>query len=91
LKYKHWAFRTDFPALHGSCTIMLPDTYPLMAPASAPAAINVAGTIYAGSAGTYRRALQGPGDAQIRLLFSDSTGALLQGSVLPRLNVLRIR
>ena len=91
MKYKHWAFRSDFPALHASCNQSLPATFPLAAPASPPAGINVVGTIFAGSAGTYQRALQGPGDAPIRLLFSDSTGAQLLGSVLPRLNVLRIR
>jgi hypothetical protein len=91
LKYKHWAFRTAYPALHASCTPMLPDAFPLAAPGSLGADITVAGTIYAGSAGTYRRALQGPGGVQVPLLFSDNTGALLQASVLPRLNVLRIR
>jgi hypothetical protein len=91
LKYKHWAFRTAYPALHASCTPQLPDAFPLAAPGSLGADINVAGTIYAGSAGTYRRVLQGPGGAQVPLLFSDNTGALLQASVLPRLNVLRIR
>jgi hypothetical protein len=97
LKYKHWAFRSDYPALHASCTSwsafqrLPPDAFPLQAPGGPGAAINVSGTIYAGSAGTYQRALQGPNGAQFTLLFSDGTGALLQGSLLPRLNVLRIR
>ena len=97
MKYKHWAFRSDYPALHASCTSWStfqrspPDAFPLAAPGGLAAAINVSGTIYAGSAGTYQRALQGPGGAQFTLLFSDGSGAQLQGSVLPRLNVLRIR
>lgn len=91
LKYKTWAFRSAYPTLHASCTAALPATFPLAAPGGPGAAINVTGTIYAGSAGTYQRALQAPGDGQFTLLFSDGTGALLQGSVLPRLNVLRIR
>lgn len=97
LKYKKWAFRSDFPTLHASCTGWSgfqrtpPDVFPLMAPGFPGAAINVTGTIYAGSPGTYQRALQGPGGGQFTLLFSDGTGALLKESVLPRLNVLRIR
>jgi hypothetical protein len=91
MKYKHWAFRSDFPALNASCNQAIPASFPLNAPAGPGPSINVAGTIYAGSGGAYRRVLQGPGDGEIRLLFSDSTGALLQESVLPRLNVLRIR
>ena len=91
LKYKTWAFRSAYPTLHASCTAALPATFPLVAPGGPGAAINVTGTIYAGSAGTYQRALQAPGDGQFTLLFSDGTGALLQGSVLPRLNVIRIR
>jgi hypothetical protein len=91
LRYKHWAFRSAYPRMHARCTAALPDSFPLTAPGSPGAAINVVGTIYAGSAGTYQRALQGPSGAQFTLLFSDGTGALLQASVLPRLNVLRIR
>jgi len=44
-----------------------------------------------GSAGGYQRALQGPGDALFTLLFSDATGAQLRQTIVPRLNVLRIR
>lgn len=91
MRYKHWAFRSAYPTLNASCTNKLPATFPLAAPGGPGAAISVAGTIYAGSAGTYLRALQGPGDAQFTLLFSDGTGAMLQSSVAPRLNVLRIR
>ena len=39
----------------------------------------------------YQRALQGPGAPAFTLLFSDATGAQLKSTVLPRLNVIRIR
>jgi hypothetical protein len=91
LKYKRWAFRSDFPALHNSCTAALPATFPLAAPGGPGGAISLTGIMWAGSAGAYQRALQGPGGAQFTLLFSDGAGALLQQSMLPRLNVLRIR
>jgi len=44
-----------------------------------------------GSGAAYQRALQGPGADRFTLLFSNGTGAQLQATVLPRLNVLRIR
>jgi hypothetical protein len=47
--------------------------------------------MYAGSAGTYRRALQGPNGPSFTLLFSDGSGAALQPSVVPKLQVIRIR
>jgi len=91
LRYKTWAFRSAFPALNGSCAASIPATFPLAAPGGPGNANNVTGTIYAGSAGTYQRALQEPSGAQFTLLFSEATGALLQTFVVPRLNVLRIR
>jgi len=95
MRYKHWAFRSAYPVLRALCTptgtAQLPDPFPLNAPGGPGAAINVSGTIYAGSAGTYQRALQAASGAQFTLLFSDGNGSLLQGSVGPRLNVLRIR
>jgi hypothetical protein len=91
MRYKTWAFRSAFPALNGWCTAAIPATFPLAAPGGPGGAINVTGTMYAGSAGTYQRALQEPGGGQFTLLFSDGAGALLETVVVPRLNVFRIR
>jgi hypothetical protein len=44
-----------------------------------------------GSGAAYQRALQGPGATAFSILFSDGTGAQLKSTVVPRLNVLRIR
>ena len=94
MKYKHWAFRTAYPRLKARCPTIpnaFQPTYPLVATASAGSAINAVGTMYAGSAGTYRRALQGPNGPSFTLLFSDGSGATLQSSIVPKLQVIRIR
>ena len=78
LKYKSSAFRSDYPALHASCTAWSTPSGRLRrrsrsTPPGGPGnAINVTGTIYAGSAGTYQRALQEPGGGQFTLLFSEA-------------------
>jgi len=92
LTYRHWAFRAAYPRLNAICNpATTPATFPLVAAAGPGTTINLTGTMASGSPGGYQRALLGPGDAQFRLLFSDSTGARLRQTVLPRLNVLRIR
>jgi hypothetical protein len=91
MRYKKWAFRAAYPALYASCSAALPSTYPLAAPGVAGGNINVSGTMYAGSAGAYVRALQGPGAGGFALLFSDANGGQILPTVAPRLNVLRIR
>ena len=94
MKYKHWTFRSAFPAVVASCPSLafdFPSTYPLAPVPTAGGAINVAGTIYAGSAGTYVRAVQPPAGGPFTLLFSDGSGAALQASMTPRLQVMRIR
>ncbi len=92
LRYKQWAFRTAFPRLNALCVPATnPATFPLAAAAGPGATISLTGTMASGSAGGYQRALQGPGDALFTLLFSDATGAQLRQTIVPRLNVLRIR
>lgn len=91
LKYKKWAFRTAFPKLRAACGPPIPSTFPLLATADAGPNINLTGTMTSGSGAAYERALQGPGADRFTLLFSNGTGAQLQSTVLPRLNVLRIR
>jgi hypothetical protein len=91
MRYKKWAFRTAYPTMYASCSAALPSTYPLSAPGLAGGSISVSGTMYAGSAGAYVRALQAPGAGGFALLLSDANGGQLQSTVAPRLNVLRIR
>jgi hypothetical protein len=91
LKYRKWAFRTAFPKLSAKCGTSIPSSFPLMAAADAGPSINLSGTMTSGSGAAYQRALQGPGADRFTLLFSNGTGAQLQETVSPRLNVLRIR
>ena len=91
LKYKKWAFRSAFPALRAKCGNSIPPTFPLVATADAGPSINLSGTMGSGSGAAYQRALQVAGAASFTLLFSDGTGAQLKATVLPRLNVVRIR
>ena len=91
LRYKHWAFRTAYPRMNATCSSRLPASFPLVAVGSAGPSINVKGVMWTGSGAAYQRALQGPSAAGFTVLFSDSTGALLKATVVPRLNVLRIR
>jgi hypothetical protein len=94
MKYKHWAFRSAYPAIKASCPLIpsaFQATYPLAPGPVAGAAINVSGTIYAGSAGTYQRAVQPPSGGAFTVLYSDGAGAVLQEAITPRLQIIRIR
>ncbi len=96
LTYKHWAFRSDYPALYAKCASLLiptsfPNAFPLVAVSSAGRSVSLTGTMWSGSGAAYQRALQGPSEAGYTLLFSDRTGAQLLPILAPRLNVLRIR
>jgi hypothetical protein len=91
LKYKKWAFRSAYPSLNAKCSTPIQATFPLTASADAGPSVNLTGTMFSGSGGAYQRALQGPGAAGFMLLFSDATGAQLKSTVLPRINVLRVR
>jgi len=97
LKHKHWAFRTAFPTLYSRCPTLLgvpvsfPNTFPLVAVASAGPNIGMSGVMWSGSPGGYQRAMQGPGAASYTLLLSDSRGSQLLPILLPRLTVIRIQ
>jgi hypothetical protein len=91
LSYQHWAFRTAYPHLSATCSASLPSSYPLVALSAAGPSVALSGAMESGSAGGYQLALQGPGDPSFTLLFSDATGAQLRQTVVPRLNILRIR
>ncbi len=77
--------------MNATCSPNLPASFPLTAVASGGPSVNLSGAMWAGSGAGYQRALQGPSEAGFRLLFSDSRGLQLDPTVVPRLNVLRIR
>ena len=93
LKFKQWAFRTAFPRMYAVCNpnSTLPPSFPLVAVTSPGPSVSLPGTMWSGSGAAYQLVLQGPGDAGYALLFSDGNGAQLLPTLLPRLNVLRIR
>jgi hypothetical protein len=91
LRYKKWAFRTAYPKLNAACGSLIPATFPLTATSAAGTNISLSGTMIAGSGAAYQRALQGQSGGPFDVLFSDETGGQLKSTVLPRLNVLRIR
>ena len=89
LTYTSWAFRTGFPKVSGRCGSSL--AFALVALAGAPASVSVSGTLRAGTGAVYQRVLQAPGGSAFQILFSDGAGAQLRETVMPRLNVIRIR
>ena len=89
LTYKKWAFRSAYAAVSRWCGSPL--GFPLVAPAAAPADVNLSGRMWSGTGAAYQRVLQAPGDAGFRLGFGDSAGVQLPGALEPRLNVIRIR
>jgi hypothetical protein len=92
LKYRSWAFRTIYDSLQGDPQVgsSFPKGFPLTPISSAGRAVNLSGTLRAGS-GVYARALQAPSAPGFTLLFSTSTGGPLDPTLVPRLNVIRIR
>jgi hypothetical protein len=90
LQYLTWQFRSAFPALNAKCSNKIPAQFPL-----APAAVNgssaqLAGMLHAGS-GTYYRLPQAVGAPGFTLLFSNSAGAALRPTLVPRLTVIRLQ
>jgi hypothetical protein len=90
LQYKSWAFRTTFLSLNGQLPSVFKKPFPLTPPKTAGDAVSLTGTLHAGSA-NYALAFQPPSGPGFDLLFSGPNGAALQGSLVPRLNVIRLR
>jgi hypothetical protein len=90
LKYTSWHFRRTFGSLNSQDPRDFPLPYPLVPTASAGSAVNLSGTLFAGS-GVFQRALQGPGGSAFTLSFSQNGTAALPAGVVPRLSVIRIR
>jgi hypothetical protein len=90
LQYKSWHFRTTFPSLHSQDPADFPLAYPLVPTLSAGNAVNISGMLRTGS-GEYVRAVQQAGGAAFTLHFSANGTTAVSPSVVPRLNILRIR
>ena len=90
LKYRSWSFRATYASLHTQDAGNFPKVFPLDPTFSAGRAVNLTGTLHAGS-GTYHRALQAPSAPGFTLLFGTSSGGPLDPTLVPRLNVIRIR
>jgi hypothetical protein len=94
LQYVTWKFRTDYQTMKTACgaffnTGNLPSQFPLT-PSVVNGSAALAGMLRAGSASYYR--LQQAGSASgFTLLFSNSAGAALRATLVPRLNVIRIQ
>ncbi len=90
LQYKSWHFHTTFPSLHSQDPADFPLAYPLVPTFSPGNAVNISGTLRTGS-GEYVRAVQPAGGAAFTLHFSANGTTAVSPSVVPRLNILRIR
>jgi hypothetical protein len=95
LQYKMWRFRSDYGTVKTACaaalnTGSLPATLPLVPGVGAGSGVNLTGVLRAGS-GAYVRAQQPAGASRFALLFSNAAGGALRGSLVPRLNVIRIQ
>jgi len=90
LTYTSWHFRRTFASLNAQDPADFPRPFPLVPTASAGSAVNLAGTLQAGS-GVYDRALQGPSGPAFSLRFSRDGSAALPSLIVPRLALIRIR
>lgn len=90
LKYTSWRFRNTFASLHAQDPTDFPSAFPLAPPVFAPDAVAANGTLRAGS-GIYTRVKQPPGAAAFAIHLGGPGDATLSSSVMPRLNIARVR
>jgi hypothetical protein len=99
LRYTSWSFRAAYSSLHTQNQGVFPKIFPLTPTTSAGSGVSLRGVLRAGS-GVYHRIVQAPGEAGFTLLFStaeftplfDTEGrGAIPASLVPRLNVIRIR
>ena len=90
LQYTSWNFRRTFSSLHTQDAKNFPLVYPLVPTIATANAVNVTGALWSGS-GVYVRVMQPPNSGAFTLHLSGPSGASISASVVPRLNVLRIR
>lgn len=90
LRYDAWNFRSVFAQLNAQNPTRYPRAFPLVPTSSEGSAVDVSGTLRAGS-GVYHRALQAAGAPPFLLTFRAPDGWILAPSHSPRLNVIRLR
>ncbi|HEX9610766.1 MAG TPA: hypothetical protein VF978_02675 [Gemmatimonadales bacterium] len=90
LTYESWSFRSTFAQLNAQNPTRFPQPFPLAPTSSEGSAIDLAGTLRAGS-GMYHRALHPAGALAFVLTFRATDGWALAPSHFPRLNVIRLR
>jgi hypothetical protein len=90
LSYTSWNFRTEFARLNTNDPGRFPLPFPLVPTSSAGSAVDLSGTLRAGSA-VYHRVLQAAGAPSFLLRLRAPDGYDLAPSYTPQLNVIRIR
>ena len=90
LSYPSWNFRSVFAQLNAQRPSSFPAPFPLVPPVSEGSAVDVSGTLRAGS-GVYLRVLHNGGAPGFLLTFRAPDGFILAPTHNPRLNVIRIR
>jgi hypothetical protein len=90
LQYDSWALHAVFSSLHTQRPTLFPNIYPLIPIVSVGRDFDVSDTLRAGS-GIYVRATQPAGDPGFTLHLTTPSGALINPSYVPRLNVIRLQ
>jgi hypothetical protein len=90
LTYTSWDFRATFASLNAQRPDIFPKPFPLTPPVTAGSGVSLAGALRAGS-GWYALAFQAPAAPGFTLLYSGPGGQALSGTLVPVLNVIRIR
>ena len=94
LQYNSWNLHAVFASLHtqtqNNANSPFAKFYPLVPTSSAGRAVNLSGTLRAGS-GTYHLIDQPAGDPGFTLSFTAPTGDVITAGVVPRLNVIRLQ
>jgi hypothetical protein len=89
LQYSTWAFRTTYQSLHDQLASRFPDPFPI-APAPFGNTFSASGTLRAGS-GEYFLVQLGANENGFTVTVDDGAGGPVSSTVVPRLNVIRIR
>jgi hypothetical protein len=90
LTYSTWQFRDTYASLNQQLPSRFDRPFPLEPMVLGPGTFQLDGTLRSGS-GDYVRIRQAPGDNGFTLLLTEPGGGALPGTLVPRLNVIRIR
>ncbi|MDH4046086.1 MAG: hypothetical protein OEW06_16685, partial [Gemmatimonadota bacterium] len=90
LTFTTWRLRTTYGGLNQSLPSRFTRPFPIEPAVASPKTVRLDGTLHAGS-GEYLRLQQVPGEKGFTLRMTGPGGATLPASVVPRLNVIRVR